>query len=135
MMSLRDVYKIIKKQIRKNKNDMTTELKAIQLYRRKKFPVEVTLRLRVTPEEATEAFIKYKDLIYLGKFGAAYGRIKGKISELLTICDAMQRKEVTVDSIIRGFQLSDELPEMESMHSAFTRTIGGLREELDIAFS
>ena len=36
-MSLRDVYKIIKKQFRKNKNELTTELKAIQLYSQKNF--------------------------------------------------------------------------------------------------
>lgn len=130
-MSLRDVYKIIKKEFGENKKELTTELKAIKLYRQKKYPVEVALTLRIAPEEATESYIKYKDLTYLGRFGDWYGRMKGKMREVLMICDAMQRKEVSIDDIVRGFYLADELPEMESTHSAFSRTIDGFREELD----
>ena len=70
-------------------------------------------------------------MFYLGKFGDAYNRIKERIKEVSTICDAMLRKEVTIDNIIRGFHLADDLPEMESMHSGFTRTINRFTEDLN----
>lgn len=131
-MSLRDIYRILKPELGKKKTELTNELK---LYSIGKRPVEVAIKLRLMSEEASETFIKYKELTYLGEFGKAYARIKGKIPEVLTICEAIQRKEITIDNIIRGFHFADELPEMESMHSAFTRTIAGFREELDFVIS
>lgn len=131
-LSLRDVYKIIKREFGEKKTELTNELKALILYRMGKKPVEVAIKLRIPSEESMQYYIQYKDLINLGNFGIAYKMVKEKLKEILIICEAMQRKEVTIGDIIRGFHFADELPEIESMHSAFTRTIGALREELDI---
>jgi chaperonin cofactor prefoldin len=134
-MSLRDVYKIIKREFGEKKTELTNELKALILYRMGKKPVEVAIKLRIPSEESMQYYIQYKDLINLGNFRIAYKMVKEKLKEILIICEAMQRKEVTIGDIIRGFHFADELPEMESMHSAFTRTINGLREELDFVIS
>ncbi len=92
-MSLRDVYKILKKEFGEKERELTTELQAIKLYKQKKYPVEVSLKLRIPPEEAIRYYIKYKDMIYLGKIGENYKVMKGKLKEISLICDAMRREE------------------------------------------
>jgi hypothetical protein len=114
-MSLRDVYSIIRKEFGEKKRELTNELKALILYRQGKMPVEVAIKLRITSDEAIQFYIKYKDLIHLGKFGKAYHLVKGQgqLKELLDICEAMKIDNLTVKDMVNAYQLSHDLAEME----------------------
>ena len=47
-------------------------------------------------ESDSSLFSLFKDLTYLGKFGDWFSRMKARMKEVLMICDAMQRKGVTM---------------------------------------
>ena len=118
-MSLRDVYKIIKKQFGEKKTELTNEVNAVMLYRRQdkdNMPVaEVAIKLRIPPEEAMQYHIKYNDMIHLGEFGKVYHMVKGKgeLKGLLDICEAMKIENMTVKDMVSAYQMHGDLAEME----------------------
>ena len=71
--------------------------------------------MRITSDEAIQFYIKYKDLIYLGKFGNAYKLVKGQgqLKEVLDICEAMKIEKLTVTDMVNAYHLADDLAEME----------------------
>src|SRR6266542_92175 len=115
-MSLRDVYKIIKKEFRAKEKELTTEHQAIILFLKGKRPVVVALKLRISLDEANQYYIKYIDSLYLGQFGQDYKYLRGYAKEVAEVCFAIKNGGLTVKELLDGYHLERDLGQMEERH-------------------
>ncbi len=127
-MSLRDVYKIIKKEFGEKDTEQTNELKALKLFRQGKRAVEVAIALRIPSEEAMQYCIKYNDLVWLGNFQTHYKRVKGNLKELLEIAHAMREGVLTAGELVQAANMTDTLVEMQSHHLSLSNVVAVLEE-------
>lgn len=124
-MSLRDVYVILKREFGEKNSELSNELKALKLYRSAAHPkpVEVAIKLRIPLEEANKYYIDYKDSIFLGKFVDSFNMIKDKLREAVMICDAIRRGDATMDKIIQGFRIIDDLDDKHDEFRCLVRDV------------
>jgi len=115
-MSLRDVYKIIHREFGDKERELTTEHRAVTLFLKGKSPVYVAIKLRISLDESSQYYAKYKDTLYLGKFGQNYKYIRDYMKELAQICDATRHAGMKIKDIIDGYYLEKDLAEMEERH-------------------
>lgn len=117
-ISLRDVYRIIKKEYGEKETEQTNELRAIKLFDSGKTPVEAVKELSLPSEEVTQYYLKFLDLTYLGKFGNDYEMVKENLKDVLVVCELMKEVGMKQNDLINAAYMVPEIAEMEIRHSS-----------------
>jgi hypothetical protein len=134
-MSLRDVYKIINKHFGAKEKELTTEHQAILLFMKGKRPIDVTIKLRITLQEATSLYIRYKESFYLGKFGQDYKYIQGYMPQLAEICEVMKKAGLNIKEVVDEYNAyissTRDLAELQKIQLDLMRSNETLKRELE----
>jgi hypothetical protein len=97
-MSFSDIGAIIKKVTGDNsgtKHPVSTETRALQLFSSGKRPIDVTIELDISPEEADRFFIHYWRLKQQYDFELKYKDMKNRLASFLKLYGAIARAGVT----------------------------------------
>jgi DNA-binding Lrp family transcriptional regulator len=131
-MSFSDIGAIIKKVTGDNsvtKPPVSTETRALQLFSSGKRPIDVTIELDISPEEAEKFFIHYWRLKQQYDFEVQYKDIKNRLPSFLKVYGVIVREGVTEKEAVNFVRCANEIPQLRNVYESLKKEIVGLENK------